>query len=295
MRFPRWAVFLIVVGGFAGLWITRPQPLPDVALSGVTGDANAGRLVFAAAGCASCHTAPDSSAVELPVLAGGKRFATTFGTFVAPNISTDADYGIGSWTDVQIASAVTRGVGADGEHLYPTFPYAAYEKVTMQDSADLIAYLRTLPADPSPSQANEIAFPFNFRFLLGGWKLLFTSPNWVISGDLSAEQIRGRYLAEALGHCGECHTPRNALGGLRRDRWLAGAPNPLGKGKIPNITPGVLTWSEADIVTYLTSGFTPDFDTAGGQMIEVIANTSQLPEADRAAIAAYLKIVPTIE
>jgi mono/diheme cytochrome c family protein len=281
MRFLRWFVFLVVVGGLAGLWITRPLPLPDDALSGVTGDADAGRLVFAAAGCASCHTAPESASLDLPVLAGGMRFASAFGTFIAPNISADPVHGIGGWTDLQIASAVMRGVGVEGEHLYPAFPYASYRKATMQDVADLIAYLRTLPSDPTPSQAHEIAFPFNIRSLTGVWKILFMSPDWVVTTDLTPEQSRGRYLVEALG-------------GLERDQWLSGAPNPTGKGRVPNITPNKLTWSEGEIAEYLNSGFTPEFDTAGGDMADVVMNIAQLLPEDRAAIAAYLKIVPPI-
>ncbi|NCO87460.1 MAG: cytochrome c, partial [Rhodobacterales bacterium] len=134
--------------------------------------------------------------------------------------------------------------------------------------------------------------PFNIRRAVGLWKVLFRSDAFVVTGALTPQQARGRYLAEALGHCGECHTPRNALGGLDRTRWLAGAPNPSGEGRIPDITPGRLQWTEAGIAEYLKSGFTPDFDTAGGEMAEVVRNTARLTDADRAAIAAYLKIVP---
>ena len=115
-----------------------------------------------------------------------------------------------------------------------------------------------------------------------------------MGGGLTPEQERGRYLAEGLAHCGECHTPRNAAGGLLPKRWLAGAPNPDGKGQIPNITPAELTWSQADLVEYFTSGFTPDYDTAGGQMAHVVANLAKLPQADREAIAAYLQAVPPV-
>jgi mono/diheme cytochrome c family protein len=113
--------------------------------------------------------------------------------------------------------------------------------------------------------------------------------------NLSQEEEQGRYLVEVLGHCAECHTPRNRLGGLQRARWLAGAPNPSGKGNIPNITPAALDWSVGDIAEYLSSGFTPEFDTAGGSMAEVIENTARLTDADRLAIAAYLKRVPAVQ
>ena len=114
---------------------------------------------------------------------------------------------------------------------------------------------------------------------------------WVVAGDLPAPAARGRYIAEALAHCGECHTPRNPIGSLKRGEWLSGAPNPSGKGTIPNITPGDLDWTEAEIVEYLTTGFTPDFDSVGGLMAHVVENMARLPESDRQAVAAYLKQV----
>ena len=119
--------------------------------------------------------------------------------------------------------------------------------MTLQDVADLHAFLQTLPADPTPSAAHELTFPFSIRAAVGLWKLLFLDPDWVVAGNLTPTADRGRYIAEALAHCGECHTPRNALGGLDKARWLAGAPNPSGDGRIPNITPAKLKWSEAAV------------------------------------------------
>lgn len=288
-----WTGLAVVLGvvGAAGFALTRPQPLPDNSLAGITADPARGAIVFAAAGCASCHRAPD---MDDGPLAGGRAFASDFGTFYAPNISSDPVHGIGDWTDVQLASAIQRGVSPDGAHYYPAFPYTAYAKATTQDIADLIAHLRTLPADATPNRPHDVGFPFNIRRSVGAWKWLYSNDDWVLGGDLTAEQERGRYLAEALGHCAECHTPRNALGGLDRDRWLAGAPNPSGDGRIPNITPAALNWSAQDIAIYLESGFTPDFDTAGGTMADVVMNTAKLSDADRAAIAAYLKAVPPV-
>jgi mono/diheme cytochrome c family protein len=115
-----------------------------------------------------------------------------------------------------------------------------------------------------------------------------------VPGNLTPTEARGRYIAEALAHCGECHTPRNGLGGLDRARWLAGAPNPSGQGNIPNITPGKLTWSEAEILEYLTTGFTPAYDVVGGHMAHVVENMAKLPASDRQAVAAYLKRVPAV-
>lgn len=288
-----WTGLAVVLGvvGAAGFALTRPQPLPDNSLAGITADPARGAIVFAAAGCASCHRAPD---MDDGPLAGGRAFASDFGTFYAPNISSDPVHGIGDWTDVQLASAIQRGVTPDGAHYYPAFPYTAYAKATTQDIADLIAHLRTLPADATPNRPHDVGFPFNIRRSVGAWKWLYSNDDWVLAGDLTAEQDRGRYLAEALGHCAECHTPRNALGGLDRDRWLAGAPNPSGDGRIPNITPAALNWSAQDIAIYLESGFTPDFDTAGGTMADVVLNTAKLSDADRAAIAAYLKAVAPV-
>jgi mono/diheme cytochrome c family protein len=116
--------------------------------------------------------------------------------------------------------------------------------------------------------------------------------DFALAGDLDAEEARGRYLVEALAHCAECHTPRDALGGLDRSAWMAGAPNPSGSGTIPALTPDRLTWSVGEIAAYLNDGFTPSFDSAGGHMVSVIRNMAMLPEADRLAIAAYLKTLP---
>ena len=289
MRIWSWLALLIVAVVATGLALTRPRPLPATMLDGLRGDAERGAVIFAAAGCASCHRAPE---LDDGPLAGGRAFPSDFGTFHAPNISTDPIHGIGSWTDLQLANAIQRGISPEGSHYYPVFPYTAYQRASTRDIVDLIAHLRTLPADATPSQPHEVGFPFNIRRGVGLWKRAFGGADWVLTGNLTEEQIRGRYLVEALGHCGECHTPRNAMGGLDRDRWLAGAPNPSGEGRIPNITPGGLEWSEGDIAIYLQSGFTPDFDSAGGEMAEVVMNTAQLSDADRAAIAAYLKTIP---
>lgn len=226
------------------------------------------------------------------MLAGGRRFETDFGTFIAPNISSDPAAGIGSWSTLELANALIHGTGPKGQHYYPAFPYTSYTNMTAEDIVSLHAFLRTLPAVATESKAHEVGFPFSVRRALGVWKLLFMVPGWVVEGDLTDQQIRGRYLVEALGHCAECHTPRNGLGGLKRDLWLAGAPNPSGKGRIPGLTSDQLDWSDADIAEYLKSGFTPDYDSAGGEMVEVIENTSQLTDDDRLAIAAYLKVVP---
>jgi mono/diheme cytochrome c family protein len=275
-----------------GFWVTRAKPLADNTFSGVKGDPATGELVFTAAGCASCHHAPDAKGEAKLVLAGGQRFDSDFGIFLAPNISPDPEAGIGRWTLTEFGSAVARGVSPEGSHLYPALPYTAYIHITPQDIADLWAYMQTLPGDATPSLPHEVGFPFNIRLALGAWKFLYLSDQWIVTDTSSDELSRGRYLVEALAHCGECHTPRDALGGLDTDAWMAGAPNPNGTGKIPPLTPDALDWSATDIAYYLETGFTPEFDSVGGHMVEVVENFSKLPASDRAAVAAYLKALP---
>ena len=290
------AVLLAMAGGLAFWFLTAPNRLPNQRLAAFgEGDAARGEQVFWAGGCAACHADADATGEAKLILRGGQRFPSPFGTFVAPNISNDTENGIGAWSTLDLANAMVRGVSPEGAHYYPVFPYASYAKAELQDIVDLRAFLATLPADAAPNQPHEVGFPFNIRRSLGGWKFLFLDADWVVAGDLTPEETRGRYLVEALGHCGECHTPRNALGAMDRSRWLAGGPVPAGKGSFPNITPGGLDWSAADVVEYLTSGFTPDFDSAGGHMALVVENTKHLPPEDRAAIAAYLAKVPAVK
>ncbi|WP_417725023.1 c-type cytochrome [Salipiger sp.] len=282
-----------LVAAGAGWVLTAPDPLPEGSFAGVEGDAERGQVVFTAAGCASCHHAPGAEGEDKLILAGGQRFVSDFGTFLSPNISPDPDHGIGVWSEEQFANAVMRGVSPGGEHLYPAFPYTAYARMGDRDLVDLWAYMRTLPPSSEPSEPHDVGFPFNIRRALGGWKLLYFDESWVMAGnDLGQELTRGRYLVEALAHCGECHTPRDALGGLKRAAWLSGAPNPNGTGTIPGLTPDKLSWSATDVAYYLETGFTPDFDSVGGHMAEVVENFSALSEEDRAAVAAYVKALP---
>ncbi len=295
MRRLIWLMLGLACIGVATAWVlTAPSLRQSETVAGLTGDPVPGEAVFWAAGCASCHMTPGAEGDAQMVLAGGMAFASPFGTFYAPNISTDAMQGIGKWTQAELAGAVMDGVSPAGAHYYPALPYNAYNKMTPQDVADIAAFLTTLPADATPSRAHDVGFPFNIRRSLGGWKLLFQSNDWVLANAASPEVERGRYIVEALEHCGECHTPRNALGGLDRGRWLGGAPSPDGKGTIPNITPAKLTWTEEEIVEYLTSGFTPEYDSVGGPMAHVVENLARLPEADRAAVASYLKAVQAV-
>ncbi|MBR9649811.1 cytochrome c [Thalassovita aquimarina] len=290
-----YVAFAMLLAGAAFWWITTPERVRENDIAGLAGDAVRGEAAFWAGGCASCHSAPGAEGDERLVLSGGRAFASDFGTFYAPNISPDPVYGIGDWQAADLVNAMRHGTAPGGDHYYPAFPYTSYARASLQDMVDLWAFLQTLPASTVPDTPHEVGFPFSLRRLLGGWKFLFTGPDQVVAGDLPPEAARGRTLAEGLGHCGECHSPRNALGGIDYTRWLAGAPNPSGKGRIPNITPGKLDWSVADLVEYFTSGFTPDYDSAGGEMAEVVQNLAKLPIEDRRAIAAYLKAVPAVE
>ena len=289
-----WSLAVLALAGTAGLYATAPKRLDADALAGLVPDLVAGAQVFLAGGCGSCHAAPNATRDTRLNLTGGQAFVSDFGTFYAPNISPDTRAGIGDWSALDLANAMLHGTSPGGQHYYPAFPYGSYGRVSLQDIVSLHAYLMGLPAMPNESRAHDVNFPFNIRAILGGWKLLFKSTDWVLTVAETPELERGRYLVEALGHCAECHTPRNILGGLQTSRWLAGAPNPTGKGRVPNITPAKLKWSDADILYYFTTGFTPDFDTVGGLMVEVVENLAQMPRDDLIAIIAYLRAIPPV-
>ncbi len=290
-RFIRILIFLSVAGLAAFYFVTRPQKVDPDLFAALSGDVERGTTLFHAAGCASCHAAPKAEFSEAPVLSGGQKFPSDFGTFHAPNISSDPQHGIGGWTLLEFANAVQAGVSPDGAHYYPAFPYTAYAKMKPQDVADLKSFMDTLPASDIPSLAHDVGFPLNILRTFGGWQLLFGTQDWIITEPATAEIERGRYLVEALAHCGECHTPRNALGGLDRAKWLQGAAIP-GEGKVPAISAAHLEWSPSDIAYYLETGFTPEFDSAGGAMTHVVENMGQLSASDRESIAAYLKLIP---
>lgn len=281
----------------AGWWFSRP-----LAISGVPerqGDAEAGATVFWAGGCASCHATPvDGKRARGDaklLLGGGLELETPYGAFRVPNISPHQD-GIGGWSTLDFVNAMQRGVSPDGRHYYPSFPYTSYARMAIEDVIDLKAYLDTLPPVAGRVEDHALAFPWSVRRGIGFWKRRYLDGAPVIAiGEADPLIERGRYLVEGAGHCGECHTPRDRFGGLDTTRWLAGAPNPEGKGSIPDITPGGKNtgdWSAGDLAYYFESGFTPDFDTVGGSMVAVQENLAKLTREDRQAIAAYLKAVP---
>ena len=295
-RFSRAVLPLITAGCAAFFALTVPAEMPRDALASVrAGDAKSGETLFNAGGCASCHATPGQD--DKKKLGGGLAMRTPFGTFRVPNISPDPNHGIGSWTEQQFANAMLKGVGRRGEHLYPAFPYTSYQRMPLGDVRDLFAYMKTLPIVAVASPPHEVGFPFNVRRGLGLWKLLFLDgQTFRPDPKLSDELNRGAYLVEGPGHCAECHSPRNLLGGIDQSRRFAGGPDPEGKGFVPNITPhadGLADWSAKDIAGLLASGFLPGVGAeVGDSMAEVVLNTSKLSVQDRAAMAAYLKSLP---
>jgi mono/diheme cytochrome c family protein len=283
------------VGGGAALFIlTMPSEVPREALTPRTADLANGATMFYIGGCASCHATPNQK--DPTRLGGGLALKTTFGTFKVPNISPDPTHGIGSWSEHAFVNAMLRGVGRNGEHLYPAFPYTSYQRMTLDDVRDLFAFLKTLPAETTPSASHELAFPYNVRRGLGLWKRLYVDGQ-TFAPDPTNDAVfnRGAYLVEGPGHCAECHSPRDSFGGIDPQRRFAGGPDAEGKGWVPNITPhadGLAEWSQRDISYLLETGFTPDFDSVGSSMASVVENTAKLSGTDRAAIALYLKALP---
>ena len=295
----------IVIGVFvlaaATWWLTAPTTLPPDALPDHSPDAAAGERIFHAGGCASCHATPvDGQRAKgdaKRLLGGGMTLSSPYGTFLVPNISPHSD-GIGGWSMIEFVNAMQRGVAPDGRHYYPAFPYTSYAKASIEGIMDLKAYIDTLPPIAGSSADHQLGFPWSLRRGIGLWKRRYLSSEPVVTVVADPIAERGRELVEGFGHCGECHTSRDRFGGLLPSRWLAGAPEPEGRGKVPNITPAgkdIGDWSAGDIVYYLQSGFTPDFDTVGGSMVAVQENMSLLPSSDLEAIAAYLKAIPAVE
>jgi mono/diheme cytochrome c family protein len=265
---------------------TAPARAPDLAN---------GQVIFNAGGCASCHAVPDQP--DRLRLGGGVAIKSPFGTFYAPNISSDPTDGIGKWSEAEFVNAVMHGVSPDGQHYFPAFPYTSYQHARREDVLDLFAYLKTLPAVAGKVRDHDVRFPFNIRRNVGIWKFLFLDDKpFVPDSAKSPQWNRGAYLVNSFGHCAECHSPRNALGGITAAQRFAGGPNPEGEGWVPNITQkGLGEWSAKDIAYFLKTGELPDGDSVGGAMTRVIKNTSQLPDDDLAAMADYLKSLPPVD
>lgn len=293
----------LVAAGLGVWWMTEPKPASADSLPDHAPNPDSGERIFWAGGCASCHATPVDSrrakGDDKLLLGGGEELDTPYGVFRVPNISSHENDGIGDWSMIEFVNAMQRGISPDGRHYYPSFPFASYAKMAVEDVMDLRAYLNTLPSVAGKTGEHSLRFPWTIRRGVGAWKWRYLNAEPTILFESQDSKIaRGRALVEGAGHCGECHTPRDRFGGLSKDAWLAGAPNPEGRGRIPNITPGgenIADWSSNDIAYYLESGFTPEYDTVGGPMVAVQENMAMLPAADLQAIAAYLKAIPPIQ
>ena len=290
------AALVVFVLGFAAFWfLTTPQTVSASALGPHTPDLANGKTMFDAGDCSSCHANPNQK--DRTKLGGGRPLKTPFGTFYPPNISPDATDGIGGWSEAQFVTAMHDGVSPGGAHLYPAFPYTSYAHMTFDDLRDLFAYLKTLPAVQGRPPAHQLSFPFSVRRGIGLWKLMFFDRTvFKLDPAKSAAWNRGAYLVNGPGHCAECHSPRNELGAIIGDKRFAGGPNPEGKGWVPNITQKDLgDWSVKDIAYLLETGTTLDGDSVGSSMADVVENTAHLSDADRTAMATYIKSLAPVE
>jgi mono/diheme cytochrome c family protein len=290
-----WGLVIAVVVAVVVAILIWPRTLGASTLAaGYKPDLANGEAMFVAGNCSACHATQGQP--DRKLLGGGLKLVSPFGAFHAPNISPDKAHGIGGWSELQFVNAMKRGVDDDGQHLYPAFPYASYSLMRVSDVRDLYAYMKTLPASPAASQPHELKFPFNVRLAVGFWKLLYFHPKeFQPDPKQSAEWNRGAYLSEGPAHCSECHTPRNALGGLETDKLYAGAPNLEAKGRFAvNITPskdGIGDWSAQDITDLLKTGSDKCFNEPTG-MAGVFASTEHMSDADLTAIGVYIHALP---
>ena len=264
-----------------------------IAPASAQGDAKRGEYLAKAGGCVGCHTEEKEGALPYT---GGRALKTPFGTFFGPNITPHQQAGIGRWTEADFVRAMRHGRRPDGANYFPAFPYPSFTNITDNDLRDLWAFLRTLPASSQANREHDLWFVFGWRFVVTAWKWFFFTPGPFANVQGVTDIVsRGAYLVQALGHCGECHTPRNFLGGPKRSRFLAGGKGPEDKD-VPNLTPtGLKKWSDKELKDFLVIGTTPDGDFPAEAMGEVISNTtSQLTPQDLAALIAYLRSLPPL-
>jgi len=288
-------MLMAAVAGFGVYWWLTAPAASAVPLPSRAPDLANGQEIFNVGGCSSCHAVPNQP--DRLRLGGGLALGSPFGTFYAPNISPDPADGIGRWSEADFVSAVMRGVSPEGKHYFPAFPYTSYHLAKVEDVRDLFAYLKTLPPVSGKVRDHDLPFPFNIRRNVGIWKSLFMDGKpFVADGAKSPQWNRGAYLVNGFGHCAECHSPRNLLGGIIAAQRFAGGPNPEGEGWVPNITQkGIGEWSAKDIANLLKTGELPEGDSVGGAMTRVIKNTSQLSDEDIAAMADYVKSLPPVD
>ncbi len=279
---------------FNALLISTP---PEAAGQAPSAEVARGRYIFGATGGCGCHTVPKG-----PVNAGGRGYDGPFGTVYSSNITPDRQTGIGEWTDEQIVTAIRLGRRPNGERLLPVHPYPVFNGMTGDDLAALVAFLKTVPPVNQPNRPKRISVPLFETVLLPAWLAAFAPRETPPTTAPSSGVARGEYLVRAVGHCGECHTPRTLTMATDNSRFLAGNPKGPEDSVVPNITPDKdtgLTWSEEEIAEYLGTGNKPDGDFAGGLMAEVIQGTlagyKDLTRDDRLAIARYLKSIPPVK
>ena len=293
-----WLILLLLLAvGLTAYWLlTIPAMVPASALAPYTPDIDNGKTMFYAGGCAACHATPNQE--DKSRLGGGLGLKSPFGTFFAPNISPDRIDGIGSWSEANFVTAMWKGTSPDGRHYYPAFPYGSYQRMKLEDVRDLFAYLRMLPAVQGRVRDHDLPIHYQFRRVLGVWKFLFLDGRELAPDpSKSAQWNRGAYLVNGPGHCAECHSPRNVLGGIVESQRFTGGPDPEGgDGRVPNITQaGIGDYSEKDIAQVLATGETPGGDSVGGSMAGVVRSVGQLAAEDRGAMAAYVKSLPPVE
>ncbi|SFQ02296.1 cytochrome c [Tranquillimonas alkanivorans] len=254
------------------------------------GDVQRGAYLARASGCIACHTNFEAGG---PPLAGGAPLETDFGVFHPPNLTTDPDAGIGSWSIRDFARAVRQGISPDGEPYYPTFTYPFYASFSDQDIADLWAAFRTVAPVDEPTPEHEVAFPFDQRWGLKLWRAAYLrTPATAPKEGRSDAWNRGKELVRGAAHCGACHTDRNFAGARVLEAVLSGSDDLPGGGKAPSIRPDALRtegWTVSSLAYALRTGITPAGDAFGGSMGEVVAQgTAFLSQADREAMAIYL-------
>ncbi|MFW1678339.1 c-type cytochrome [Pontibacter sp. JAM-7] len=270
---------------------TRSTAVSEDFPANLTGDVAKGAYLARASGCIACHTDLEQGGAPL---AGGPPLVTPFGTFYAPNLTTDKHHGIGGWSIEQFAQAVRQGKSPQGERYYPAFPYTFYTRLSDQDIADLWAAFSTVPPVPMAAPQHQLDFPYNLRQGLIVWQsLFFTEDRFQPRPDKTASYNRGAYLVESVTHCAACHGSRNVFAALDSERPFSGGQSLLqGEGKVPAITAAALSgkgWTEQDLAYALQVGLKHDGDAFGGSMGEVVRyGTAFMRKQDLQAIAHYL-------
>lgn len=244
-----------------------------------------GAVLAAIGDCQQCHTVPGGRAY-----AGGLPLKTPFGTIYSTNITPDVETGIGAWSREAFMRAMREGVDQEGGHLYPAFPYDHYTLITDEDGQALYAYLMTRAPVHAVAPQNDLRFPFNIRKALVIWKRLYLREGpYQPDTSQSDEWNRGAYLVQGLGHCGVCHTPRNALGAEERQHELAGGEAEGWTAyALDRTSPAPVPWDVESMAAYLRRGWHADHGVARGPMQSVTADLASVPESDVRAIATYV-------